>query len=250
MKKNLKLWLAALVCTLFTQTPAMADNDKPVTVEQLPAAAQQFIKANFADRTVSIAKMESGLIEKSYDVLFTNGDRVEFDRNGNCIASYDKTHLFTPMGEHNFFEKGDHLCRFTLDGVSCAIIICYDIRFPELTRTLALGEGGLDVLFIVSQWPKVRTMHLRTLVRARAIENQMFTVCCNSCGLAGETQYAGSSLICDPWGEIIADAQTDSTDEKIIRADADMSIISGIRSSINVFADRREALYSFNSKRD
>ena len=173
-----------------------------------------------------------------------------FDRNGNCIASYDKTHLFTPMGEHNFFEKGDHLCRFTLDGVSCAIIICYDIRFPELTRTLALGEGGLDVLFIVSQWPKVRTMHLRTLVRARAIENQMFTVCCNSCGLAGETQYAGSSLICDPWGEIIADAQTDSTDEKIIRADADMSIISGIRSSINVFADRREALYSFNSKRD
>lgn len=83
MKKNLKFWLVALVCTLFTQTPAMADNDKPVTVEQLPAAAQQFIKANFADRTVSIAKMESGLIEKSYDVLFTNGDRVEFDRNGN-----------------------------------------------------------------------------------------------------------------------------------------------------------------------
>ena len=73
-----------------------------------------------------------------------------FDRNGNCIASYDKTHLFTPMGEHNFFEKGDHLCRFTLDGVSCAIIICYDIRFPELTGTLALGEGGLDVLFIVA----------------------------------------------------------------------------------------------------
>ncbi len=161
-----------------------------------------------------------------------------FDREGECIASYDKTHLFTPMGEHGYFAAGDHLCRFTLDGVSCAVIICYDIRFPELTRSLALG--GLDVLFVVSQWPKVRAMHLQTLTRARAIENQMFLACCNSCGTAGETVYGGGSVVYDPWGAVLAQA---GEHEEIITADCDMQVLSQIRGSIPVFRDRRAELY-------
>ena len=95
-----------------------------------------------------------------------------FDRAGNCVAEYDKTHLFTPMGEHAYFTPGDHLCRFRLDGHDCGLVICYDIRFPELTRTLAVQ--GMDVLFVVSQWPAARIPHLRALTVARAIENQMF----------------------------------------------------------------------------
>ena len=87
-----------------------------------------------------------------------------FDRDGECIAEYDKTHLFTPMGEDDYYTGGDHLCRFTLDGVKCGIIICYDVRFPELTRSLALQ--GLDMLFVVSQWPKERIFHLQTLTVA------------------------------------------------------------------------------------
>lgn len=83
MKKIFRLWVLVIGCTLFFQAPAMADNDKPVDVKQLPAVAQQFIKKNFANHTVALAKMESGLLEKSYDVMFTNGDKVEFDRNGN-----------------------------------------------------------------------------------------------------------------------------------------------------------------------
>ena len=75
-----------------------------------------------------------------------------FDRAGNCVAEYDKTHLFTPMGEHAYFTPGDHLCRFRLDGHDCGLVICYDIRFPELTRTLAVQ--GMDMLFVVSQWPR------------------------------------------------------------------------------------------------
>ena len=54
-----------------------------------------------------------------------------FNREGECVASYDKTHLFTPMGEHEYFTPGDHLCTFTLDGVKCGLIICYDLRFPS-----------------------------------------------------------------------------------------------------------------------
>ena len=162
-----------------------------------------------------------------------------FDRQGTCIASYDKTHLFTPMGEDNYYTPGDHVCRFTLDGVSCGLIICYDVRFPELTRTLTVA--GLDMLFVVSQWPKIRTFHLRSLTTARAIENQMFVVCCNSCGTAGETVYGGNSAIIDPWGETVALA---GETQQLLTADCDLQILSNIRGSIPVFRDRRPALYN------
>ena len=161
-----------------------------------------------------------------------------FDRTGACIASYDKTHLFTPMGEDNYYTPGDRLCTFTLDGVKCGLIICYDVRFPELTRSLTVP--GLDILFVVSQWPKVRTFHLRSLTTARAIENQMFLVCCNSCGTAGQTVYGGNSAIIDPWGETVALA---GETEEILTADCDLQILTNIRGSIPVFRDRRPSLY-------
>ena len=161
-----------------------------------------------------------------------------FDRGGECIAEYDKTHLFTPMGEHDFYTCGDHLCRFTLGGVKCGVIICYDVRFPELTRCLALQ--GLDMLFVVSQWPKERIFHLRTLSTARAIENQMFVVCCNSCGTAGKTVYGGNSAIIEPFGKTLALA---GEKEEIVSAICDMQILSDIGGSIPVFSDRRPELY-------
>ena len=91
-----------------------------------------------------------------------------FDRAGNCVAEYDKTHLFTPMGEHAYFTPGDHLCRFRLDGHDCGLVICYDIRFPELTRTLAVQ--GMDMLFVVSQWPAAR---IPARWRIPALENAL-----------------------------------------------------------------------------
>ena len=160
-----------------------------------------------------------------------------FDRAGNCVAEYDKTHLFTPMGEHAYFTPGDHLCRFRLDGHDCGLVICYDIRFPGATRTLAVQ--GMDMLFVVSQWPAARIGHLRALTVARAIETQAFVICCNSCGDAGETHYGGASAIIDPWGQLLAAGQ----DEQILAADCELEMLDGIRSSINVFRDRRAELY-------
>ena len=159
-----------------------------------------------------------------------------FDRSGNLVAEYDKTHLFTPSGEHNFFRMGSRTCRFTLEGIPCGLIICYDIRFPELTRTMTLE--GVDLLFVVAQWPAKRAMHLETLSRARAIENQMFLALCNSA--ASDTACGGGSAVIDPWGQDLARA---GTGEEIISAQADFSVIQGIRDSINVFHDRRPELY-------
>ena len=162
-----------------------------------------------------------------------------FDRKGECVAEYDKTHLFSPMGEDEFYTAGNHLCRFILDGVRCGVIICYDVRFPELTRTLALS--GLDMLFVVSQWPKARTFHLRTLTTARAIENQMFVVCCNSCGKTNDTVFGGNSAIINPLGETLILA---GEGEEILSAECDINMLAEIKGSIPVFRDRRQELYS------
>lgn len=206
--------------------PSLCDKDGAQVKAVFSALAKKY-RVNIVAGSVSNIRKD-----KVYNTALV------FDRSGDCIASYDKTHLFTPMGEDAYFTPGDHLCRFSLDGVQCAVVICYDVRFPELTRALALP--GLDILFVVSQWPKARIPHLRSLTTARAIENQMFVVCCNSCGTAGETVYGGYSAIIDPWGTTLALA---GEQEQMLSAECDLSVIQDIRKSINVFTDRRPELY-------
>lgn len=161
-----------------------------------------------------------------------------FNRNGEIVAEYDKTHLFTPMDEHKYFNFGNKLVTFELDGHRCGIVICYDIRFCELIRSLALK--GIDMLFMVSQWPLARKNHIVTLTRARAIENQMFVVCCNSCGRTPNAVFGGHSQIIDPWGEVLSAA---GEAQEVITADCDFGVIKDIRNSINVFNDRKPDLY-------
>ncbi len=161
-----------------------------------------------------------------------------FNREGEVVADYDKTHLFTPMGEHRSFAFGDRLVTFSLDGARCGIVICYDIRFLELVRSLALRK--LDLLFVVAQWPSIRTRHWEILNTARAIENQMFVVATNSCGTAGKTKFGGHSILLDPWGEVLA---LGGEEEEILTAELDFEVVRGIRESINVYRDRRPSLY-------
>ena len=177
----------------------------------------------------SVANVREG---KAYNTSYV------FDRSGKCICEYDKAHLFSPMGENEFFNQGNAVKTFTLDGRKCGVIICYDLRFPELSRKLALE--GAEIIFLVAQWPDARIPHLSALAKARAIENQIFFAVCNSCGNAGATQYGGNSVIFDPWGEMISVA---GESEEIITAECDMEISAGIRKSINVFCDRRADIY-------
>lgn len=161
-----------------------------------------------------------------------------FDRTGACVASYDKAHLFTPMGEHEHYTAGDRLVTFELEGHRIGLLICYDLRFPELSRSLTLA--GAELLLLPAQWPAVRRYHWETLTAARAIENQVFLAACNSCGRAGETVYGGRSRILSPLGEVLAAA---GGDEEIITAEVDFSALRDIRASINVLHDRRPEVY-------
>lgn len=83
MKRIIQTVVVALVCLVAFQVNASADNDKPISVTQLPATAQQIIKKHFSAKKVALAKLESGLFERSYEVVFNNGEKVEFDRKGN-----------------------------------------------------------------------------------------------------------------------------------------------------------------------
>lgn len=205
---------------------------------------------DMAEGAAKRAKAEIGGLAKKYSVNIIAGSvsdmqngnvyntSLVFDREGQCIASYQKTHLFSPMGENRHYSPGNTLCTFELDGAKAGLIICYDIRFPELARSLALR--GMDMLFVVSQWPDVRIPQLHTLAAARAIENQVYAACCNSCGKAGSTQYGGGSLLISPLGETIALA---GATEEILIGEFDLSVLPNIRSAIPVFKDRRANIY-------
>lgn len=82
MKKTLRNLTLVLACVFGIVLTVQADNEKPISLSQLPKAAQQTVSKHFSGLNVALAKVESGLLEKSYDVVFTNGDHLEFDRNG------------------------------------------------------------------------------------------------------------------------------------------------------------------------
>ncbi|TYZ19541.1 carbon-nitrogen family hydrolase [Selenomonas ruminis] len=168
-----------------------------------------------------------------------------FDRTGQLAATYHKTHLFTPSGEADDFEPGNSLVTVTLDGVKCGIAVCYDIRFPEFTRQLVLAD--ISVLFLPAAWPQARLFHWQTLIRARAIENQIFVVACNEAGLGPhDTMLAGHSAIIDPWGEILAEA---GEEECILQGNLRPAIRTQIKETMDVLADRRETLYQSKPKK-
>ncbi len=175
------------------------------------------------------------------------GDRVYntmyvFNREGKQIASYSKIHLFRLMEEEKHLHAGNKAVTFELEeGLIGGALICYDIRFPELSRLLALA--GAKVLFVPAEWPHPRLNHWRTLLIARAIENQMYVVACNRVGISGDTSFFGHSMIVDPWGEVIAEG---GEEEAIITGKLDASLTDSVRERIPVFEDRRPNLYINN----
>ncbi|MCY9589308.1 carbon-nitrogen family hydrolase [Paenibacillus chitinolyticus] len=161
-----------------------------------------------------------------------------FNRNGEEILEYSKIHLFQLMDEHLSLAAGSQRGSFDLDGIPAAAVICYDIRFPELTRKLALD--GAQMLFVPAEWPHPRLHHWRTLLMARAIENQMIVVSCNRVGESKGTSFFGHSMVIDPWGQVLAEG---GEEEEIIFAEVDLAEVASVRGKIPVFADRRPAVY-------
>lgn len=163
---------------------------------------------------------------------------VVFNREGQLIKEYAKAHLFRLMREEQFLAAGDQDGLFELEGVPAAGFICYDIRFPEWIRSHVLQGAGLIV--VPAEWPTPRIEHWRNLLVTRAIENQSYVVACNRVGSDPDNSFGGHSIVINPWGEILAEA--DAT-EQILFAEVDPATLSDIRQRIPVFEDRRPGLY-------
>lgn len=160
------------------------------------------------------------------------------DRLGDCVGEYSKVHLFKLMDEHLYLQAGNSKGHFTIEDAKCAGLICYDIRFPEWVR--AHATDGSEVIFVVAQWPMARLEHWRTLLISRAIENQCYIIACNRAGSDPKNEFAGHSMIIDPWGEVLAEASKGPTQ---LTATLDLEKVPQVRKQIPIFADRRTDLY-------
>lgn len=147
-----------------------------------------------------------------------------FSQSGRIKAIYEKIHLFSPLGENKIFSRGERPIIFKIKRVPCSVFICYDLRFPEIFRMVA---RQVYVIFVIANWPKQRAEHWLSLLRARAIENQLFIVGVNRVGVDGNSiQYSGNSAVFGPWGEeiLIADDK-----ESFIVCELNISDVKKIR---------------------
>lgn len=169
---------------------------------------------------------------------------VLFNSQGEIAALYRKIHLFRLMDEHQWLLPGNQLtlCEINmLDSdttLKIGLAICYDLRFPEMFRKYALM--GADLILLPAEWPSVRSDHWRTLVKARAIENQLYMAAVNRIGSSKNEQFGGGSAIISPWGEILVEA---GELEELHTITIDIDLVKLARSRIPVLEDRRPEIY-------
>ncbi len=169
-----------------------------------------------------------------------------FDPSGETVAVYRKIHMFdVEVGGHVYRESeaeepGEETLVCDAEGWRIGLSVCYDVRFPELYRILALGGAELVTV------PAAFTLytgkdHWELLVRARAVENQCFVAAANEWGVheGGKASY-GRSLIVDPWGVALAQAPDE---DGVIAADLDRAHLERVRRELPSLANRRPAAY-------
>ncbi|MCL1981458.1 MAG: D-glycero-beta-D-manno-heptose 1-phosphate adenylyltransferase [Proteobacteria bacterium] len=123
------------------------------------------------------------------------------------IGGIAKQHMFSHWQEDRYYQSGKAAPLIATPHGSLAGLVCYDLRFPEVARRQAFAGGRL--LAVSAEWPLSRVDHWQTLVRARAIENQVFVAAANGCGLTGAMEMAGHSMIVAPDGTVMQAAGTE-----------------------------------------
>lgn len=176
-------------------------------------------------------------------VLMRHGDAVKntavfYDSDGTLRSTYSKLHLFGLMQEDQFLTPGDTAPIFDSVCGKTAMAICYDLRFPELFRSYAVR--GAEVVIMPSEWPYPRLGHWQTLVRARAIENQCFVVACNRVGDDRASQFCGHSMVVNPWGEVLIEAEETPG---LFITQIDVGDVAEVRGRMSVLRDRRPDMY-------
>jgi deaminated glutathione amidase len=167
--------------------------------------------------------------------------------DGEVKATYRKVHMFDVEVDGTVYRESEHeapgedvVVSSTADGVEIGLTVCYDVRFPELYRILAVQGARIITIPAAFTVPTTRD-HWEVLVRARAIEDQCFVIAANQVGTHVEGLASGGrSMIVDPWGLVLAQAADAQT---VITADLDLDAQAAIRTRLPSLANRRPAAY-------
>ena len=150
-----------------------------------------------------------------------------------AVHRYRKIHPFTHSGEHEHFRAGRDHVTVDVEGLRVTLFVCYDLRFADEFWATA---DGTDVYVVPANWPDTRRVHWRTLLRARAIENQAYVVGVNRVGSGGRLAYVGDSMIVDPMGEVLASA---AGAEAMLLCEVDAATVATTRDRFRFLQDRR-----------
>ncbi|MFD8806677.1 carbon-nitrogen family hydrolase [Streptomyces sp. NPDC059597] len=157
-----------------------------------------------------------------------------FSPSGDLAAAYRKIHRFGfDRGEAVLMGAGSELVTVRLPETTLGLGTCYDLRFPELFRSLT--AAGAETLVLPAGWPERRRAHWTLLARARAVENQAFVLACGTAGTHAGVPQAGHSVVVDPWGEVLAEA---GPDEEVLTVDFDPAKVAETREQFPALKDR------------
>lgn len=168
--------------------------------------------------------------------------------SSGVMGAYRKLHLFPVMDEDQWLTPGESTLIVDLPWGPTAFAICYDLRFPELFRRYAV-EGAVMTI-VPAEWPHPRLDHFRTLVKARAIENQMYIIAANRVGKddfdkeTGECSYhyCGHSMVVDPTGEVIIEV---GEGEGVYTVNIDLDVVAEVRQQMPILENRRPEHYGY-----
>jgi len=213
--------------------------------ETLDAGESVQVMADWA-RTLGVVLLGGSIVERREGREKLSNTSLLFDRGGAIAGCYRKIHLFdVELGGQRYLESeaeepGDRAVVAEVGDWKLGLTICYDLRFPELYRILAL-EGAELVTVPANFTLRTGMDHWEVLLRARAIENQLFVVASGQVGepVAGKPSY-GHSLVVDPWGTVLAQAPDTET---VISAELDRGRLREIRKRLPSLAQRRPEAY-------
>lgn len=160
-----------------------------------------------------------------------------FDPQGDEQLRYHKIHPFTLARENEHYDGGSTLATVEVEGVRVTPLICYDLRFPEPFRAAA---DRTDLYCVLANWPTQRREAWRTLLRARAIENQCYVIGVNRVGDAKGYAHSGDSALIEPLGETVAEKRDDAA---CLIGDVAPGRVSATRRMFSFLADRRPDIY-------
>lgn len=160
------------------------------------------------------------------------------NNHGEIILDYIKIHPFSFSNEDKYYLSGEEIVKCSVNNTNITSFICYDLRFPEIFQCIS---NDVDIIIIIANWPQSRSEHWKTLLKARAIENQVYIIGVNCVGTIDGLYYSGDSCIINPNGQVIDSIENV---EGIIYGVIDLNEIIALRKSFPVKSDRKNQLYN------